>query len=193
MQPKLRAKTLRHKLSLRKYTATVRRQVAGYFTTSMLCCENKPHPPKSVARTLTKTPVGSSPRLMPAAPLPKKGPCHEKRFLVSLHLQNTTMEKFSAEAVYDVMSYIPKGKVVTYGEIAILIGQPQKAAHVGCAMKGAFERGLPCHRVVFSDGGLVPNWPQQVDLLKAEGVVIKKNGKVDLKRCAWRPLETIDL
>lgn len=101
------------------------------------------------------------------------------------------MEKISAEAVYDIVSQIPKGKVVTYGEIATLMGQPQKSAHVGVAMKGAFERGLPCHRVVFSDGGLVPGWPEQAKLLKAEGMVIKKNGKVDMKQSAWRPLETI--
>ena len=101
------------------------------------------------------------------------------------------MEKFSAEAVYDIMTHIPKGKVVTYGEIATLMGQPQKSGHVGCAMKGAFERGLPCHRVVFSDGGLVPRWPKQAELLKAEGVVLKKNGKVDMRQSAWRPLETI--
>ena len=89
------------------------------------------------------------------------------------------MEKFSAEAVYDIMTQIPKGKVVTYGEIAALMGQPQKSGHVGVAIKGALERGLPCHRVVFSE------------LLKAEGVVIKKNGKVDMRQSAWRPLETI--
>ena len=101
------------------------------------------------------------------------------------------MEKFSAEEVYEIMTHIPKGKVVTFGEIATLMGQPQKSAHVGCAMKGAFERGLPYHRVVFSDGRLVPNWPEQVDLLKAEGVIMKKNGKVDMKQSAWRPLEII--
>ncbi len=101
------------------------------------------------------------------------------------------MEKFSAEAVYDIMTQIPKGKVVTYGEIAALMGQPQKSGHVGVAIKGALERGLPCHRVVFSDGGLVPGWMEQPELLKAEGVVIKKNGKVDMRQSAWRPLETI--
>ena len=45
--------------------------------------------------------------------------------------------------------------------------------------------------MVFSDGSLVPGWPEQEELLKAEGVVIKKNGKVDMRQSAWRPLETI--
>ena len=103
------------------------------------------------------------------------------------------MEEFSVEEIYDVMSHIPLGKVVTYGEIATLIGHPQRSRHVGSAMRGAYKRGLPCHRVVFADGGLVPGWEEQAELLKAEGVVLKKNGKVDMKQSAWRPLETIDL
>ena len=102
------------------------------------------------------------------------------------------MPKFSAEEVYVIMDEIPRGKVVTFGEIATLMGQPQKSAHVSCAMKRAMERGLPVHRVVFSDGRLIPEWPEQAELLKAEGVVIKKNGKVDMKQSAWRPLETIE-
>ena len=103
------------------------------------------------------------------------------------------MPNFSAEEVYAIMAEIPKGKVVTFGEIATLMGQPQKSGHVGCAMKRAFERGLPVHRVVFTDGKLIPGWEkEQSELLKAEGVVIKNNGKVDMKQSAWRPLETIN-
>ena len=103
------------------------------------------------------------------------------------------MAKFSAEEVYDIMSFIPEGKVVTFGEIATLMGQPHKSGHVGLAMKGALERGLPVHRVVFSDGSLIPGWQQHAELLKAEGVILKKNGKVDMKKSAWRPLESIEI
>jgi methylated-DNA-protein-cysteine methyltransferase-like protein len=101
------------------------------------------------------------------------------------------MEKFSAEAVYDIVKHIPEGKVATFGEIAALMGQPQKSAHVAVAMKGAARRVLPGHRVVFSDGGLVPGWTEQAEMLEAEGVVMKKNGRVDMEKSAWRPLETI--
>ncbi len=104
------------------------------------------------------------------------------------------MPKFSAEEVYAIMAEIPSGKVVTFGEIATLMGQPQKSAHVGCAMKGAMERGLPVHRVVLASGKVVPGWgKEQAELLKAEGVIIKKNGKVDMKQSGWRPLETIEI
>jgi len=101
------------------------------------------------------------------------------------------MEKFSAEAVFEVMAQIPEGKVISYGEIAVLIGQPDKARQVGSAMKEAYRRGLPCHRVLFADGRLVPGWPEQAALLKAEGVILKKNGKVDMKQSAWRPMDNL--
>ena len=103
------------------------------------------------------------------------------------------MEVFSAETIYEIMTCIPEGKVVTYGEIATLMGHPEKARQVGCAMKAAWERSLPCHRVVFADGGLVAGWPEQARLLEAEGVVLKKNGKVDMEKSAWRPLDTVEL
>lgn len=103
------------------------------------------------------------------------------------------MEQFSLETICEIMTCIPEGKVVTYGEIATLMGHPEKARHVGSAMKAAWERGLPCHRVVFADGRLVPNWPEQARLLEAEGVILKKNGKVDMTKSAWRPLDTVEL
>ena len=104
------------------------------------------------------------------------------------------MPKFSAEEVYAIMNEIPKGKVVTFGEIATLMGQPHKSGHVGCAMRGAVERGLPAHRVVLAGGKLVPGWEkEQPELLKEEGAIIKTNGKVDMKQSGWRLLETIEL
>ena len=99
------------------------------------------------------------------------------------------MEKFSAEDVYEVMKHIPYGKVVTYGEIATLVGFPNHSRHVGVAMHKAWLLGYPCHRVIFADGRLVPGWKEQRDLLMAEGVVIKPNGKVDMEKSAWQPLE----
>ena len=102
------------------------------------------------------------------------------------------MEKFSVEAIYEVMEHIPKGKVVSYGEIATLIGWPNMSRHVGSAMRGAYQKGLPCHRVVFADGRLVQGWAEQSELLKAEGVIMKTDRRVDMETSAWRPLETID-
>ena len=88
--------------------------------------------------------------------------------------------------VYDVAAQIPAGKVLTYGAIARLIGQPFHARHVGRAMAAApQERKLPCHRVVHGDGSLVPGWTAQRELLEAEGVAFRRSGRVDLGLSLW--------
>lgn len=92
------------------------------------------------------------------------------------------MEFFSQ--VFEVVAAIPKGKVATYGQIAWMTGVPNRARMVGQAMHYAPD-GLPCHRVVNSVGRLVPGWTEQRRLLLKEGVTIKANGCVDLKRCRW--------
>ena len=65
------------------------------------------------------------------------------------------------DKVYETVRRVPRGKVVSYGQVARLIGQPRKARFVGYAMHGnpdpwdcAAQTGIPCHRVVFKDGGL---------------------------------------
>ena len=51
--------------------------------------------------------------------------------------------------VYSVVASIPSGRVLTYGQIAYLVGRPQCSRMVGQAMHNASEeRNLPCHRVV---------------------------------------------
>lgn len=92
------------------------------------------------------------------------------------------MEFFSQ--VFEVVAAIPKGKVATYGQIAWMIGAPNRSRMVGQAMHYAPDE-LPCHRVVNSVGRLVPGWTEQRRLLLKEGVPIKANGCVDLKQCRW--------
>ena len=58
------------------------------------------------------------------------------------------------EAVYQIVRQIPKGKVATYGQIAMLAGSPRASRIVGAAMFRA-PAGLPCHRVLYRDGTLV--------------------------------------
>ncbi len=89
-----------------------------------------------------------------------------------------------ARKVYEVVSQIPRGKVSTYGQIALLSGYPRNARHVGKALKFAPE-GLPCHRVVNAQGRTVPGWTRQRVLLEKEGVPFRENGRVDLKNCRW--------
>ena len=64
--------------------------------------------------------------------------------------------------VYSITKEIPYGNVFTYGKIAQLIGNPQYSRMVGQALSHApKEEDLPCHRVVNSQGRLVPSWQKQ--------------------------------
>lgn len=89
--------------------------------------------------------------------------------------------------VYCIIREIPYGYVVTYGQIAFLLGKPQCSRMVGRAMFHASEEFHPfCHRVVNSKGRLVPGWDEQRGLLEKEGVAFKENGCVDLKKYNWK-------
>lgn len=88
--------------------------------------------------------------------------------------------------VYSVVAAIPTGCVVTYGQIAYLVGRPQCSRMVGQAMHNVPEDlHLPCHRVVNSQGRLVPGWTEQRALLENEGVRFRANGFVDMKKSQW--------
>jgi len=90
------------------------------------------------------------------------------------------------EDVYSVVDAIPPGKVLTYGEIALLIGWPQHSRMVGRAMSLVPPSlKLPCHRVVHCGGRLVTGWTDQRALLEKEGVVFRSNGNVNVKLCKW--------
>lgn len=93
---------------------------------------------------------------------------------------------FNAE-VYSIVEQIPVGTVLTYGQIARLLGRPQCSRMVGQAMFNApKEKKLPCHRVVNSQGRTVWGWGEQRTLLEKEGILFKKNGCIDLKRYNWK-------
>lgn len=93
------------------------------------------------------------------------------------------------DLIYEVLSVveeIPKGKAATYGQIARLIGRDKNARLVGKVLGMAERYGqYPYHRVVNHAGRLVPGWTEQVELLKKEGIPMKDNGHVDLKKCQW--------
>lgn len=108
-------------------------------------------------------------------------------------LTDTDKQEFR-KAVYEIVAAIPRGKVVSYGEIAALAGYPGYHRLAGRILHGASEAmGLPCHRVVNSQGRLVPGWGEQSELLRHEGVMLKPNGHVDMKIYGWKPLETSDI
>lgn len=88
--------------------------------------------------------------------------------------------------VYAIVASIPRGKVLTYGQIAWLVGYPKHSRLVGRVLQGASdELRLPCHRVVNCKGRTAPSWHDQINLLKSEGVTFKKSGCVDINTCRW--------
>ena len=91
--------------------------------------------------------------------------------------------------IYEILSAveeIPEGRTATYGQIACLIGREKNARLVGKVLSRAEYYGsFPCHRVVNHAGRLAPGWPEQADLLRQEGVPMKDDTHVDLKKCRW--------
>lgn len=88
---------------------------------------------------------------------------------------------------YTALQKVPRGSVVSYGQLAMLAGYPRRARMAGRAMSCASpELSLPCHRVVHSDGSLVAGWEAQRTLLEAEGVRFLPSGRVDMKNHVWR-------
>ena len=92
--------------------------------------------------------------------------------------------------IYEILSAvgeIPAGSVATYGQIARLIGRERNSRLVGRVLSMAEYYGeYPCHRVVSHNGRLVPGWTGQADLLAREGVFLKADGHVDLKKYQWK-------
>jgi O-6-methylguanine DNA methyltransferase len=60
--------------------------------------------------------------------------------------------KSFADKVRDIVRKIPKGKTMTYKQVATKAGNPLAARAVGAVMRGNYDDTVPCHRVVKSDG-----------------------------------------
>lgn len=96
------------------------------------------------------------------------------------------MEEDFIYQVLAIVSEIPKGKVASYKQIAVMAGRETNARLVGKILSHASMYGnYPCHRVVNGVGRLVPEWYQQRELLIQEGVTFKVNGNVDMKKHQW--------
>ena len=96
--------------------------------------------------------------------------------------------------VYAVVAQIPKGNVMTYGQIAALCGAAWAAWEVGqIANHGPSD--LPWHRVVNKQGGLARGWPGggvagQKIALETDGVEVSDDYKVNIGKLQWRPDQT---
>ena len=77
------------------------------------------------------------------------------------------------EKVYAVVKKIPKGKVLTYKEVAMMVGKPKAFRAVGTVLAQNFDKSIPCHRVIRSDGK-IGNYNRggragKIKILKKEG------------------------
>ena len=103
--------------------------------------------------------------------------------------QKRSNTKLSDDLIYEILSVveeIPEGHVATYGQIARLIGREKNARLVGKVLRMSHLYGnYPCHRVVNHAGRFAPGWHEQGLLLKDEGIILKDETHVDLKRYQW--------
>ncbi len=80
-----------------------------------------------------------------------------------------------------MIAKIPKGKVATYKQIAIALGNPGAARAIGNACNANSNAPeVPCHRIVSSSGkigGYAHGTKKKISLLASEGVKVK-NGKI---------------
>ncbi|MBI5357415.1 methylated-DNA--[protein]-cysteine S-methyltransferase [Candidatus Saccharibacteria bacterium] len=85
---------------------------------------------------------------------------------------------------------IPKGRVMTYGQLAILCGNPRAARIVG-GIAHFGDPELPWHRVVSKSGSLASGYPggkqSHKKVLEAEGVEINEHYQLDIEELLWRP------
>ena len=92
------------------------------------------------------------------------------------------------EKIYRVVKQIPYGKVATYGQVAILAGNPRWARVVGYALHNNPDpENIPCYRVVNRQGRMAPAFAFggadiQRELLEKEGIVFESDGHIDLEK-----------
>lgn len=98
------------------------------------------------------------------------------------------------ERVYEIVRRIPAGRVMTYGQIAEILGEGYTPRTVGYVMHAADE-SVPWQRVINAQGGcstsrvvLPPDKQQR--MLADEGIVFDARARCDLARYRWSPDET---
>lgn len=90
------------------------------------------------------------------------------------------------EEVYALVAQIPRGRVLSYGRIARLLGHPRAARQVGRALRYCPDH-LPWQRVVMADGSITggAHAPLRRAMLQAEGVPFLPDGRVDMASALW--------
>lgn len=94
------------------------------------------------------------------------------------------------DRVCAIVEQIPKGRVMTYGQIAALCGSPRAARIVG-GVAHFGDPKIPWQRVVMKSGGLASGFPGGVaghkKALGAEGIKASKDYKVNIEKHLWKP------
>ena len=97
------------------------------------------------------------------------------------------------ERVFEIVRRIPAGRVMTYGQLAEILGEGYTARTVGFVMHSA-DQSVPWQRVINAQGAcstgrvIVPPDLQQ-RMLESEGVRFDAKGRCDLSRYRWTPEE----
>lgn len=94
------------------------------------------------------------------------------------------------ERIYVLVAQIPKGRVMTYGQLAVLCGNPRAARIVG-GIAHFGDPNLPWQRVVNKSGGLASGYPGgragHKAHLESEGIKVDENFKVEIEKLLWQP------
>ena len=96
------------------------------------------------------------------------------------------------ERVIAALKQVPKGRVVTYGQVAAMAGNPRGARQVVRILNTSSEKeGLPWHRVINREGRIslkrARGYELQKALLMDEDIAFGADDTVDLKRFQWDP------
>ena len=95
------------------------------------------------------------------------------------------------ERVFEIVKSIPRGRVMTYGQIAEILGEGYTPRTVGFVMHASNNK-TPWHRVINAQGGcstgrVVLPYDKQRRMLEAEGVSFNERGRCDLQSYLWIP------
>jgi methylated-DNA-protein-cysteine methyltransferase-like protein len=101
------------------------------------------------------------------------------------------MQPFTRKVV-EIIKCIPPGRVLTYGRIAALAGNPGAARQVSRFLHSMSEKhDLPWHRVINAKGEISlkrgQGYELQKALLESEGVRFTLQSRVDMATCLWAP------
>jgi len=90
------------------------------------------------------------------------------------------------DKVYAIVARIPYGRVISYGQIARMLGNPRGARTVGWALS-ACPDGLPWQRVVKADGYIAGGEFAELrrSMLLEEGIPFLTEWRVDMPACEW--------